>query len=186
MKRRFLLARAMVTDPELLILDEPTAGVDVQLRRDLWELITELNEAGTTILLTTHYIEEAERLCDRVAIMDHGQKVEVATPDELRDRGTDRIVLGLSDALDDHWPREELTAIEGVESVEVEDSTVTVRARGAGRVAPPLLNAIEATGVEVLDIDIERASLEEIFVELTGGGASVGRANETDTEGEDR
>jgi len=80
MKRRFVLARALVSDPDLLILDEPTAGVDVELRRDLWELITDLNDDGTTILLTTHYIEEAERLCDRVAIMNEGNKVEVATP----------------------------------------------------------------------------------------------------------
>jgi ABC-2 type transport system ATP-binding protein len=178
MKRRFLLARAMVTDPELLILDEPTAGVDVQLRRDLWELITELNEAGTTILLTTHYIEEAERLCDRVAIMDQGQKVEVSTPEELRERGTDRLTIGLTETLESSAAIADIEAIDGVESVTVEDATVTVHTRGAGRVAPPLLNAIEATGAEVVDLDIERASLEETFVEMTGGGASVGREGE--------
>jgi ABC-2 type transport system ATP-binding protein len=178
MKRRFLLARAMVTDPDLLILDEPTAGVDVQLRRDLWELITELNEGGTTILLTTHYIEEAERLCDRVAIMDHGQKVEVATPQELRERGTDRLRIGLREPIEEA-ALADLRDIDGVESASVEDATVTVHARGAGRVAPPLLNAIEATGAEVVDLDIERASLEETFVEMTGGGASVGREGET-------
>jgi len=81
MKRRFLLARALATDPELLILDEPTAGVDVQLRRDLWRVIERLNAEGTTVLLTTHYIEEAERLCDRVAIVDSGRIVEVSTPE---------------------------------------------------------------------------------------------------------
>ncbi|MEF8855755.1 MAG: ABC transporter ATP-binding protein, partial [Haloarculaceae archaeon] len=95
MKRRFMLARALVSDPDLLILDEPTAGVDVQLRHDLWEIIERMNAAGTTILLTTHYIEEAEALCDRVAIVDEGRKVEVASPDELTERGTDTIELTL-------------------------------------------------------------------------------------------
>jgi ABC-2 type transport system ATP-binding protein len=172
MKRRFLLARAMVTDPDLLILDEPTAGVDVQLRRDLWQLITDLNDAGTTILLTTHYIEEAERLCDRVAIMDEGRKVEVATPDALRQRGTDAITVRLDDRPTDL----SLGDIEGVESVAIDDRTVTVRARGAGQVTPPVLNAIEAAGYEVVHLDISPASLEEIFVQLTDSDASVGNA----------
>jgi len=97
MKRRFMLARALVTDPDLLILDEPSAGVDVQLRRDLWELVTELNERGTTVLLTTHYIEEAERLCDEVAILDAGRVLTVASPDELMNQGADRIVVRLRD-----------------------------------------------------------------------------------------
>ncbi|MFC6725190.1 ABC transporter ATP-binding protein, partial [Halobium palmae] len=98
MKRRFVLARALITDPDLLILDEPTAGVDVQLRHDLWELITDLNESGTTVLLTTHYIEEAERLCDEVAILDSGSVVTVASPEELMARGPDRITVTLRDA----------------------------------------------------------------------------------------
>src|SRR6056297_1600665 len=97
MKRRFLLARALITDPDLLILDEPSAGVDVQLRRDLWDLVRDLNDQGTTILLTTHYIEEAERLCDEVAILDSGSLLTVATPEELMGRGPDRITVTLRD-----------------------------------------------------------------------------------------
>ena len=112
MKRRLLLARAIVTDPDLLILDEPTAGVDVQLRHDLWRVINRLNDEGTTILLTTHYIEEAERLCDRVAIMDQGRKVTVATPEELMERGSDTIFVELRD------PPASAPRLDGVEEIE--------------------------------------------------------------------
>jgi ABC-2 type transport system ATP-binding protein len=164
MKRRFLLARALVTDPELLILDEPTAGVDVQLRRDLWGVIERLNAGGTTILLTTHYIEEAERLCDRVAIVDSGRIVEVSTPDELRSRGTDKVYLTLSERPPD-VPDLEFGA--GVQDVRLDGSTLVVTAGGGGRVAPDLLRELEYAGYEVLDIDIRRASLEEVFVDMT-------------------
>jgi len=170
MKRRFLLARALVTDPDLLILDEPTAGVDVQLRRDLWEVITRMNDEGTTILLTTHYIEEAERLCDRVAILDSGQKVEVASPDELRGRGTDTVHLRLADP-PSSVPSFDLAA---VESVSLDDGRLTVRTRNGGETAPALITALEDAGHHVVDMDIVRTSLEDIFVELTAGSAAVG------------
>ena len=163
MKRRFLLARALVTDPQLLILDEPTAGVDVQLRRELWRLIERLNAAGTTILLTTHYIEEAERLCDRVAIVDEGRKVEVATPDELRARGTDRLVLELAS------PARTLPefSFEGVKEVSADGRTLSVVADSAGGVAADVIQAVNKAGIEVADVDIRRASLEEVFVDMT-------------------
>ena len=163
MKRRFLLARALVTDPQLLILDEPTAGVDVQLRRELWRLIERLNAAGTTILLTTHYIEEAERLCDRVAIVDEGRKVEVATPDELRARGTDRLVLELAS------PARRLPefSFEGVKEVSADGRTLSVVADSAGGVAADVIQAVNKAGIEVADVDIRRASLEEVFVDMT-------------------
>jgi ABC-2 type transport system ATP-binding protein len=163
MKRRFLLARALVTDPELLILDEPTAGVDVQLRRDLWRVIERLNAEGTTILLTTHYIEEAERLCDRVAIVDSGRIVEVATPDELRSRGTDEVFVTLADppaAVPD-------LDVDGVVGTRLDGDVLVVTAQGGGRIAPALLRTLEYEGHEVLDLDIRRASLEEVFVDMT-------------------
>ena len=164
MKRRFLLARALVTDPELLILDEPTAGVDVQLRRDLWSVIERLNAEGTTVLLTTHYIEEAERLCDRVAITDGGRVVEVATPDELRSRGTDQVHLTLAEA-----PATAPTLdVEGVIESRLDGDTLVVTAGGGGRVAPDLLRELEHAGHEVRDLEVRRASLEEVFVDMTG------------------
>ncbi|CQH53048.1 ABC-type transport system ATP-binding protein [Halobacterium hubeiense] len=172
MKRRFMLARAMVTDPDLLILDEPTAGVDVELRHDLWEVIRGLNDDGTTILLTTHYIEEAERLCDEVAIIDSGRKVTVATPDQLTERGTDEVTLTLdaapaaTPAIDDNR----------VDSVAVDGRTVTLRASSGSEVVPVAVRQLEAAGHRVVDVDVARTSLEDVFVDITrtGGDATDG------------
>jgi len=165
MKRRFLLARALITDPDLLILDEPSAGVDVQLRRDLWDLVTELNEQGTTILLTTHYIEEAERLCDEVAILDSGSVRAVATPEELKGRGADRIIVELREQPD--AVPELLAGDDRVESVDLDGHQLEVTAREGGLVAPELVRELDRAGLEILDLEIARTSLEEIFVEMT-------------------
>ena len=163
MKRRFVLARALVSDPDLLILDEPTAGVDVELRRDLWDLITDLNDDGTTILLTTHYIEEAEQLCDRVAIMDEGRKVEVASPDELMNRGTDQVTIGFRNP-----PTSPPTLdLPDVRDVSLTDDRLVVTAARGTAIVPDVLRELESRGYEVSDLDIKRASLEEVFVDMT-------------------
>ncbi|RQG95179.1 ABC transporter ATP-binding protein [Natrarchaeobius chitinivorans] len=168
MKRRLLLARALVTDPDLLILDEPTAGVDVQLRHDLWELVTELNEEGTTVLLTTHYIEEAERLCDRVGIMNEGRKVTVATPEELKTRGTDTISVRLETPLSSSATADLETGL-GAYARELSSNgnRLEVRVDDGGSTAPQLLSDLETAGYEIADLEISRTSLEEIFVDLT-------------------
>ncbi len=165
MKRRFLLARAMVTDPDLLILDEPTAGVDVRQRHELWELMAEMNDAGTTILLTTHYIEEAEQLCDRVTILNQGEVVTDASPGELMETGTDVISLRFRSAVD---TAPELGG-DAVRDVWLEDGRLHVRVENAGRDTLGVLDELQEQGYEIADMDIERASLEDVFIELTGG-----------------
>ena len=168
MKRRFMLARALVTDPDLLILDEPSAGVDVQLRRDLWDLVTELNEQGTTVLLTTHYIEEAERLCDEVAILDAGRVVTVATPEELMDRGADRVVVTLRDPpATDRSVFDAVPDDDRVEDVSLDGDRLVVTARQGGLVAPDIVRNLDRAGLAILDMEISRTSLEEVFVEMT-------------------
>jgi ABC-2 type transport system ATP-binding protein len=171
MKRRFLIARALVTDPDLLILDEPTAGVDVQLRHDLWELITDLNAGGTTILLTTHYIEEAERLCDEVAILDSGRIAAVSSPDELMDRGTDRVTVTLREPI--RSPPSIAAGNGQVEAVEIRDGRLVVSASRGGLVAPDLVRELDDAGYEIVDLDVSRTSLEEVFVEMTRGESTA-------------
>ncbi len=186
MKRRFMLARALVTEPDLLILDEPSAGVDVQLRRDLWELVTDLNESGTTILLTTHYIEEAERLCDEVAILDSGRVLTVASPEELMDRGTDRVVVKLRDAPTTVHDLPAVDADDRVETVELDGNRLVVTARQGGLVAPDLVRELDHGGYGILDLEIKRTSLEEVFVEMTrheeGGPADGDATDGTETD----
>ena len=179
MKRRVVLARALVTDPDLLILDEPTAGVDVQLRRDLWETVTDLNESGTTVLLTTHYIEEAERLCEKVAIMSRGRVVETATPEALMDRGTDRITARLRDP--PATAPDVAAGDDRVEDVWMEGDSLVVTARSGGLVAPGLVRALDRAGHELVDLDVSRTSLEEVFVDLTDAGRG-GLEESTGTE----
>ncbi|WP_160134484.1 ABC transporter ATP-binding protein [Halococcus salsus] len=163
MKRRFMLARALVSDPDLLILDEPTAGVDVELRHDLWEIITDLNEDGLTVLLTTHYIEEAEQLCDEVAIMDQGQKVTVASPADLMAKGDDTVRLRLRD------PPTSTPAVtdDRVTDVDLDGDLLTVSAASGGEVTPALVRDLDRQGHTVVDVDISRTSLEEVFISLT-------------------
>jgi ABC-2 type transport system ATP-binding protein len=168
MKRRFVLARALITEPDLLILDEPTAGVDVQLRHELWETIVDLNQRGTTILLTTHYIEEAERLCDEVAILDSGRVLDVASPEELMRRGTDDVVVKLRS---DPTAVPDFVALDDrVESVELDGRRLVVTARQGGLVAPDVVQRLDDAGHEIVDLEIQRTSLEEVFVEMTRAG----------------
>jgi ABC-2 type transport system ATP-binding protein len=173
MKRRVLIAKALAHDPDLLFLDEPTAGVDVELRRDMWQLIGELRDQGVTIILTTHYIEEAQEMADRVGVIDRGvlQLVEDKRSLMARLGRTEaKIALAVSLSAVPSALAHFGLAIEG------EGMVLCYHGAGEGEVAP-LLKALIAEGIDFTGIDIHESSLEDIFVDLIG-------RNHHDTEGQ--
>ena len=163
MKRRLLVAKAMVHSPPVLVLDEPTAGVDVELRRQLWELVSEMNAEGVTVVLTTHYLEEAEELCDRIAIINHGRLIADKPTRELVDMAREKVVvLTLDrdiDALPPHpsFLRSGKTADRTVEIAYDKDRT------NAGEV----MGLVQGLGFAIVDVTTKEADLEDVFVSLT-------------------
>ncbi len=169
MAQRLMVARAIFHRPAVLFLDEPTAGLDPQGRLALWEILGELNREGQTILLTTHYMEEADELCDRVAIMDHGKILALDTPDALkRSVGADTIVTvkagGDSEALAERLAYE----IAEVTRTRVIDGGVELHVKGAERLVPQIVSAAESGGFDVVDLSVSDPSLETVFINLTG------------------
>jgi len=165
-KQRLALAMALVNDPRVLFLDEPTAGLDPQVRREIYDIIEELRSEKKTILLTTHYIEEAERLCDRVAIIDHGRVIVSGTPRELKQRsaGTTRIQVRLAHPASNGV----LGRLEGVADCrQFEDSYVLHSTRPPQTIVA-LVKQLEAEGNELQSLEIASPSLEDVFIELTG------------------
>jgi ABC-2 type transport system ATP-binding protein len=167
-KQRLALACALVGDPALLFLDEPTTGLDPQARRQLWDLIEEFKLAGRTILLTTHYMDEAERLCDNVAIMDHGKVIARGTPRELiASIGVEHVVEfsagGLANPLD-----VAALKIDGVRSVRTENGSVLMQVTELHRSVPALLEELSRQGVPLTELRTHSATLEDVFVALTG------------------
>jgi ABC-2 type transport system ATP-binding protein len=165
-KQRLALAMSLVNEPRVVFLDEPTAGLDPQVRREIYGIIEELKAGGTTLLLTTHYIEEAERLCDRVAIVDHGQVIAQGTPRELKQRsaGKTRIEIRLA------RPEAEasLGQLEAVTSVHSNDGTYVVQSTAVPRSIVALVKYLETQGNELASLEIAAPSLEDVFLELTG------------------
>jgi ABC-2 type transport system ATP-binding protein len=167
-KQRLALACALVGDPDLLFLDEPTTGLDPQARRQLWELIERFKAAGRSILLTTHYMDEAERLCDRVAIVDHGRVIATGSPRELIDSlGVEHLVefSVMNPATLDAAP---LRGLEGVRDVRSENGGVAVQVTEIHRAVPALLAALNHQGAALTELRTHSASLEDVFVTLTG------------------
>jgi len=169
-KQRLAMACALVGDPELLFLDEPTTGLDPQARRHLWDLVDELKKSGRTVILTTHYMDEAERLCDRVAIMDHGHIIALGTPQQLiATVGGDHIVeLAVAGEADHAFDAKLLTAIPGVQSHRVDASVHQLSVTDLHTTVPRIFAAIDALGLDLTEFRTHSATLEDVFVALTG------------------
>jgi ABC-2 type transport system ATP-binding protein len=168
MAQRLQVARAILHRPRILFLDEPTAGLDPQSRLALWEILGELHREGQTILLTTHYMEEADRLCDRVAIMDHGRILALDTPTALkRSVGADTVVEVHADG-DLHALADALAGVEGATGAVVSDGTVVAYFRGAAGVLPRVIERADAAGCAVRDLAVTEPTLETVFITLTG------------------
>jgi ABC-2 type transport system ATP-binding protein len=167
-KQRLSLGCALVGDPELLFLDEPTTGLDPQSRRQTWEIVEGLKARGRSVLLTTHYMEEAARLCDRVAIVDHGKVIAVGTPAELvTSLGAEHVIeFGVDDA--SLLPDDLLRELPSVEGVTRDGTSCRLTVREVHRAVPALLAALAAHGLEPTQLATHHATLEDVFMALTG------------------
>ena len=166
-RQRLAVATALVGNPRLLFLDEPTTGLDPQSRRQLWDIVRTFQRSGGTVLLTTHYMDEAERLCDRLAIVDHGQIIAEGTPTELIERlGGHHVVEFSVEGSSDGatvW-----RALPGVEAVRSEDGLFSLTVREPHLTIPALLDAVNQQNAKLQRLSTRQASLEDVFVKLTG------------------
>src|SRR5436309_11816362 len=166
-KQRLAIALALINEPQLLFLDEPTTGLDPQVRLEIRDLIEELRAEKRTILMTTHYIEEAERLCDRVAIIDAGQIVAIGTPRELQQKAAEQSTIEIT--LAESLREEKLPLGPDAETTIANDRKhVTVRSRQPARTLVDLVKWIDAEGYELVDVHLRRPTLEDVFIEMTG------------------
>jgi ABC-2 type transport system ATP-binding protein len=165
-KQRLALALALVNDPKVLFLDEPTAGLDPQVRREIYDIIEELKREKKTIVLTTHYIEEAERLCDRVAIVDHGKLIAQGTPRELKQASanTSRVEVRLAKAASNGT----LKSLDGVLDARELGGAYVLHCQRTAPAIVALVKHLEAEGNELVSLEIATPSLEDVFIELTG------------------
>ncbi len=167
-KQRLAVATALVANPQILFLDEPTTGLDPQSRRQLWDIIRQFQQRNGTVLLTTHYMDEAERLCDRIAIIDHGQIIAEGTPAELIERlGGHHVVefaIADSNGADGHqWDK-----LPGVQAVRTEDGVFSLQVHEPHETIPALLAELQRQRAKLIHLTTRQASLEDVFVQLTG------------------
>lgn len=167
-KQRLALALALINDPQMLFLDEPTTGLDPQVRLEIRDLIEELRAEKRTILMTTHYIEEAERLCDRVAIIDAGQIIAIGSPRELQEKSGSHSAIEA--VLDRPFPAQEVPVFaEAIRATLSEDRRqLTISSQRPGRTLVDFAKWIDAHGIELEDVHLHRPTLEDVFLELTG------------------
>ncbi len=166
-KQRLAVATALVANPKILFLDEPTTGLDPQSRRQLWDIVRQFQQRNGTVLLTTHYMDEAERLCDRLAIIDHGQIIAAGTPAELIERLTGHHIVEF--AISDHNAPEHLWRdLPGVQSVRSDDGLYSLRVNEPHETIPALLAEVQKQRAQLVHLTTRQASLEDVFVQLTG------------------
>lgn len=163
MKRRLMVAKAMVHSPPVLVLDEPTAGVDIDLRRQLWDYVRELHAGGVTVVLTTHYLEEAEELCDRIAIINHGKLIADKPTRELVDMAQEKAVVVTVE--NDIATPPDKAAFEKVEQLDARTLSITYRKDKVN--AGEVLTALSEAGHNIIDVSTKEADLEDVFLNLT-------------------
>jgi ABC-2 type transport system ATP-binding protein len=169
-RQRLAVATALVGNPKILFLDEPTTGLDPQSRRQLWDIVRTFQKAGGTVLLTTHYMDEAERLCDRLAIVDHGEVIAAGTPAELIAQlgGHHVVEFAVGGAANGDSGSDDWKALPGVESVHNDNGLISLNVREPHLAIPILLNEVSRQGLTLEHLTTRQASLEDVFVRLTG------------------
>jgi ABC-2 type transport system ATP-binding protein len=167
-QQRLMIARALIHEPRVIFLDEPTVGLDPQTRLSLWEILRALHQQGRTIVMTTHYMEEADKLCDRIAIVDRGQLLELDTPQALKQRAPGGTLIELALSSDAALMADSVRSLDGVLRVEPQGNTLRVYSDRAGRVLSPVIQLVEERGSSVANISLTEPSLETLFVARTG------------------
>jgi ABC-2 type transport system ATP-binding protein len=167
-QQRLMIARALIHEPRVIFLDEPTVGLDPQTRLALWEILRKLHSEGRTIVMTTHYMEEADKLCDRIAIIDRGQLLELDTPEALKQRAPGGTLVEITLSGDAAASVDAVRSLEGVLRAESTGSLLRVFSDRGGRVISPVIQVVEDRGVTVTNISLTEPSLETLFVARTG------------------
>ncbi|HJR88323.1 MAG TPA: ATP-binding cassette domain-containing protein [Acidimicrobiia bacterium] len=180
MRRRLDLAGALVADPKVLFLDEPTTGLDPRGRAEMWEVIREMVQGGTTLLLTTQYLEEADRLANEIVVIDHGRAIAQGTADQLKNQiGGERVELVIESATDLGRARETVNAFStGEVAVDEQSRTLTAPVTGGSGVLVEVLRQLDSNSVKVLEFALRRPTLDDVFLTLTGHGAENGHPDQ--------
>jgi ABC-2 type transport system ATP-binding protein len=168
-RRRLDIVMGLIHDPKLIFLDEPTTGLDPQARANLWQHIRSLRDRGATIFLTTHYLDEADALCDRILVIDHGKIVAAGTPDALKQQVSgDAVRISLVDAVQAPAVTKIVRELEGATAFETDGDVVGFRIPRGGSVLPGLLRQIDAQGIELAGVEVHRPTLDDVFLTMTG------------------
>ncbi|MFH1590332.1 MAG: ABC transporter ATP-binding protein [archaeon] len=162
MKRRLIIARALIQDPEILILDEPTAGIDVQLRREFWDILQDINKEGKTILLTSHYIEEVEKLCSTIGIINNGRIIELAKKDRIMAHLSNECLI-----IRTKTKPKKLVLKDADLIIRTDGNTIKVIGKNVRKRAARILSQVEKIGIDVEEIEMSRESLENVFLRIT-------------------